>query len=82
MRPSIGDAVSPALTRVLLALLAVYARDGRATVRDVRTEAGHRSTAHTHKMLVELARRGLVTWDAGKDGTLRPLVWPTKNQLV
>lgn len=65
--------VSPARTRVLLALIAVYERDGRATVSSVAAEAG-RSVVVTHSRLVELRRLGLVTWTDGTAGTLRPAV--------
>ena len=65
--------------RTLAAIIRVYARDGRATVDTVRVEAGYASKSTTHKHLVQLAVRGLVAWSDGCDGTLRPLVWPTKQ---
>lgn len=60
-------------TRVLIALLAVYAEDGRATVRSVALEA-NRSISGTYNDLVELRHAGLVWWDEECAGTLRPLV--------
>lgn len=77
-------AVRPAVTRTMLALVAVYERDGRATVRTVVAELGYGvssvSRAHTH--LLELRERGLVGWEG--PGTLRPLVAPVlaRNETV
>lgn len=65
--------VNPASTRVLLALVRVHARTGRATVREVAAEAG-RSIARTHLHLERLKETGLVAWEVEQDGTLRPLV--------
>jgi len=57
--------------RVLVALVRVYARDGRATVARVAQEAG-RSTSATHYWLLDLEDRGLVAHEF--PGTLRPLL--------
>lgn len=66
--------ISPARTRVMLALLAVYARDGRATVRSVAAEDG-RATTTTYWHLFALADEGLVGGiGTDKRGALRPLV--------
>lgn len=65
------DAVGDADTRTLLALLAVYERDGRATVDTVAIEAD-RGLAVTHVHLHRLHDVGLV--DYGVRGALRPLV--------
>lgn len=65
----IGDAT----TRTLLALLAVYERDGRATVRSVAAAAG-RSVGVTHGHLCRLRDAELVEWEPFRYGTLRPLV--------
>lgn len=67
--------ISPAQTRVLLALLRVYERDGRATVRSVAAEAGLASYGRVQEThLSRLADAGLIAWEPGKAGTLRPLV--------
>lgn len=65
--------VSPAGTEVLLALVAVHARDGRATVRAVAA-AAERGVSATHVHLMRLRGLGLVAWDPPRQGTLRPLV--------
>jgi predicted transcriptional regulator len=67
------DIVMPAQTRVLLALIAVCERDGRATVRSVATEVG-RAVRTTYDRLLDLRDVGLVDWEEGKAGTLRPTV--------
>lgn len=76
------DAVPPAETRTLLALLDVYRRDGRATVRSVAAAAGLSSISTIHGNLAALADRGLVASERARSGTLRPLVevvpWPAR----
>lgn len=67
------DRVPPGMTRVLLALLAVYERDGRATMRAVAKAAGRNLTTTTSH-LQALRRRGLVNWEDGQQATLRPTV--------
>lgn len=62
--------ISPATTRVLLALLRVQVRDGRATVQSVQREAGLRSTNNTHRHLRCLVDLGLVTWPEHTNGAL------------
>ena len=70
----IGDGA----TRVFAAVLEVYARDGRATVRSVAREAGvSKSTAHHH--LRRLHAEGLVSYTPGCQGTLRPLYGPVSR---
>lgn len=64
---------TPAQVATLMALVRVYERDGRATVRAVAAEAGRPLNA-THSALVALRDRGFVTWESGKTGTLRPLL--------
>lgn len=60
-------------TRVLLSVVRLHRDYGRVTVRavaaDVRCTV---SVAHWH--LDRLKAEGLVTWDEGTQGTLRPLV--------
>lgn len=70
--------VSPARTEVLLALIAVYQRDGRATVPAVALRAG-RSRSTTHRLLVGLKDLGLCDWPEGAAGTLRPTVGPAQG---
>lgn len=67
-------AVTPSATRLLLAMVRVYDRQGRCTIREVVAEAGYASIGSTHKYLRELRAAGLVAWDDGRTGTLRPLV--------
>ncbi len=70
-------AISPAQTRVLLALIRCYQRDGRATCRSVAEEAGLASVGSVYRHhLPSLRRRGLVAWEPNRAGTLRPLVAP------
>lgn len=59
---------------ILLALCTVYRRDGRATVRAVADCADVASLSTVHHHLTELRADGWVTWDDGRDSTLRPLV--------
>lgn len=62
---------------VMLALVFVYQRDGRATTRSVADHVGCQvSTAFRH--LKTLRDDGLVAWDDTLAGTLRPLVEPTQ----
>lgn len=65
-------AVSPRLTRVLLAVAAVHRRDGRCTVEAAAEAAGYASKGAVHRTLAELRQLGLVTWEDGRDATLRP----------
>lgn len=74
MSPNCAEKVTPAQLRVLLALVAVYERDGRATVRDVQRQAGLASPNTTDAHLRRLRRDGFATWADGRSGTLRPLV--------
>lgn len=61
--------------RALAALIRVYARDGRATVRTVAREDG-RVFSTVHYMLCKLRKRGLVAWTDGEHGTILPRLWP------
>jgi SOS-response transcriptional repressor LexA len=60
--------------RILLAVCTVHHRDGRATVRAVAEAVGLASMSTVHHHLVALRDAGWVTWDDGRDSTLRPLV--------
>lgn len=70
--PLRDDVVGPEATEVLIALLAVYRRDGRATVSTVAWQCS-KSRGSTHTQLDRLAELGLV---ARGQGSLRPLVSP------
>lgn len=58
--------------RVLAAVRDVYARDGRATLRSVAAAAGL-SLRPTHTHIRALRDAGLVAFEDGSAGTLRPL---------
>ena len=60
-------------TVALLALLAVYRRDGRATFRSVAVESGM-SVSRTYDLFCLLRDEGLVGFEDDRQGTLRPLV--------
>lgn len=62
-----------AATSTLLALLRVYERDGRATIRAVARERGV-ALSSAYRSLEELRNKGLVDWQDDHAGTLRPLV--------
>ncbi len=66
-------AMPAARARVLIALLRVYRRDGRATLRTVADEAGRHHTA-VYTQILKLRHDGLVDWTEGETGSLRPLV--------
>lgn len=69
MIPDVGNRA----TRVLLGLLLVDARDGRATFRSVARASGV-GVGEVFYDLVDLRALGLVAWEPGAQGTLRPLV--------
>ena len=56
-------------TRALLAVVA-----GAQTFNDVARLCGWKSRASTYRIVSRLRNKGLVAWDAGRSGTLRPLV--------
>jgi DNA-binding IclR family transcriptional regulator len=62
------DMIRGSAARALLALVG-----GAQTVRQVADTAGM-SYATAWRYLVVLRRIGLVSWESGKDGTLRPMV--------
>lgn len=61
--------------RTYVALVDVYQRNGRATIRLVQLVAGHRSPDTTGHHLHALEHAGLVA-DVGIAGALRPLYVP------
>lgn len=70
------DALPVPQARFLAALIRVYARDGRATIRSVMEEADYRSVGRLHDAARALRDRGLIAFEDDQAGTLRPLVWP------
>ncbi len=62
-------AVSSGPTRAVLAVLG-----GATSVRQVGAVCGWRSTSHAHLNLCMARDLGLVTWEPGLNGTMRPLV--------
>lgn len=64
--------IPPAQTNVLMALLHVFQRDGRATVRSVMEETSLKSASTVHRHLLALRREGLVVWHEGLQASLRP----------
>lgn len=72
-QPTNAVSITPARLRVLTALIAVWDRDGRATVKSVADEVG-RGLSATWVQLVHLRRAGLAQWQDGHAGTLRPTV--------
>lgn len=68
------EPLTAANLRVLCALVRVYERDRRATVRDVTEEARLRSFSTTHHHLRMLQAAGFVDWEPNRYGTLRPLL--------
>lgn len=66
------DAVAPGSTRVYLALCALHAEKGSASMDRLARRCGlSRSGTTTH--LIRLRQVGLVSWEPDKRGTLRPL---------
>lgn len=68
-----GVPVGSAGVRVLLGLLRVWARGEALSVRAVAVEAGRCQSA-TYRQLVVLRELGLVAWEPGRRGTMRPTV--------
>lgn len=68
-----GASMTAARWAVYRALLAVYERDGRSTVRAVAAEAG-RSVSTTHAHLCNLERDGYAASERYGQGTWRPRV--------
>lgn len=65
--------VSPPQTAALVCVINRWETTGHVTVRDVAATIG-RSASTTHVHLKALKRRGLIRWEPGKAGTLRPAV--------
>lgn len=58
--------------RVLVAALRVWVRDGRLTTRAVMVEAGIARYGDAHAALGRLRQVGLIDWDDGHRGSMRP----------
>lgn len=65
--------LGPGPTAVLLALVVLADEQVTVTIRDVAARAG-RGVGNTYDDLLELYRAGLVSWESGAAGTLRPRV--------
>jgi Mn-dependent DtxR family transcriptional regulator len=66
-------AVDPGQTRVLVEVIRLHEESGYVTVRAVAAACGI-STMGAHHRLRRLRDAGLVGWEDGRIGTLRPLV--------
>lgn len=64
--------VTPAQARVLAVVFLLHAEYGRVTVREVGLELGLRSSSTVWFHLIALKHAGLVKWETGRAGTLRP----------
>ena len=64
-----SGALGHAATTVFLSVMAGY----RSNVRDV-SRSSNRAVSTTYVHLCNLRNAGLVTWEDGRQGTLRPLV--------
>lgn len=60
-------------TRTLLAVVRAHARAGHVMIPDVIAATGM-SRVWTHKNLDRLRAAGLIDWESGKTGTMRPRV--------
>jgi len=72
-------ALTPAQTRVLLAVVAEHHDHGRATVSSVVARADGATRQPTWATLQRLRRAGYITWDDNTRGTLRPLLYVTAH---
>lgn len=75
-------AITPRMTRVLLAVLVVRQRLGRAPLRAVAEAAGYSSVGSMHHVVRKLRDAGLVTWEEGRVATLRPTVGPVGRRAA
>lgn len=73
MSPSWPPRVEDTQTRVLLATMDLHASEGRVTIRGIAERVGC-SVSVVHHHLKRLRGRGLVDWEKGTRGSLRPLV--------
>lgn len=73
MTPPGAVRLPPALVATMNALLIVHARDGRATVRSVAAARGV-TVGPIYEQLSRLRDLGLVAWEDGVGGSLRPAV--------
>lgn len=68
------DALTKSQAVVLVAVIHIHDKKGRVTVRELSARIGFTSTSTIHAHLRRLKDLGLVTWDDGTHGTLRPNV--------
>ena len=66
------DGLSRLQLRVLLAVWFLAKRHAPVTLKAVCGMVGHKSNAAVWSRLMELRDAGLVTWQTGQHGTLRP----------
>lgn len=74
MNPPGAVRIPPGAVHALNAIDYVYRRDGRVTILSAMRAAGLKSTSAMHYHVVRLRALGLVTWEPGRMGTLRPTV--------
>jgi hypothetical protein len=72
-----ADAIDPRATRAAIAVL-----QGARTVRAVAAAIGVSSTAVAHLWLCKAKAAGLVAWEPGLAGTLRPCVSAKRRKPV
>lgn len=73
-----GEPITRSQLRTLLALIVVYQRDGRATLRAIADELGGASHSGVQYHVKGLVDAGLVAYVPYARGTLRPLVVPVQ----
>lgn len=73
MKPSEAETLRSHQITTLLAVVALHEANGRVTVRDLCRAVG-KSIQPVHRDLIALRNQGYVTWDEGRQATLRPLV--------
>jgi hypothetical protein len=62
----------PAALRVLAAVCDIYGRRGRCTIRQIAAALRLRGPAHVLALLIRLRGDGLIAYEYGKCGTIRP----------
>lgn len=69
-----GEDLDEAHTHTLLAVYVLAANQPTVTIRDVGRLTGEESTSQVWRTLRTLRGLGLLTWEDGRSGTLRPLL--------
>ncbi len=67
-------AIAPSLVHVLLAVVKLAETQPTVQIPDVCRECGISAKSVVHYRLEALRDLGLVTWEPGRAGTLRPMV--------